>query len=60
MSTFVEVYANAPLAGSKAASVVDAGLAWLLRAGRQPHVNFGGLLDGRNENFIGTGLDVRF
>ncbi len=60
LSTFIEVYSGVPLNGGRSASVVDAGIAWLLRKELQLDFNFGISLDGRGEDFIGAGAAWRY
>ena len=60
LSTFVEVYSDMPLDGGRAASVIDAGIAWLPREDLQLDFNFGISLDGRSEDFIGAGVAFRY
>lgn len=60
-SSFVEIYADRPLElASETATVMDAGLAWLPRKDVQLDINFGMALDNRSEDFVGTGVALRF
>ena len=56
LGTFIEVYSDIPLDGGRAASVFDAGIAWLPREDLQLDFNLGISLDGRSEGFIGAGV----
>ncbi len=56
LSTFVEVYSDMPLDAGQAASVFDAGIAWLPREHLQLDFNFGVSLDRRSEDFVGIGV----
>ena len=60
LGTFVEVYSDIPEDGGPAASVFDAGIAWLPREDLQLDFNFGVSLDGRSEDFIGVGMAWRY
>lgn len=61
LGSFIEIYAERRLAaGSKTATVVDAGLAWLPKEDLQLDLNFGFSLDRRSDDFIGIGLAVRY
>jgi len=59
LSSFVELYADAPLNGDRQASVFDAGLAWMVHENLQLDFNFGLSMDSRSEDFAGFGLAIR-
>jgi len=60
LGTFIEVYSDMPLDGGRAASVFDAGIAWLPRENLQLDFNFGISLDGHSGDFIGIGVAMRY
>ncbi len=60
LGTFIEVYSDTPLDGGRAASVFDAGIAWLSREDLQLDFNLGISLDDRSEDFIGAGVAWRY
>lgn len=61
LGTFVEFYSDVPLArDTPHADTIDAGMTYLLTDSTQLDFNFGLSLDRRSDNFVGTGIAMRF
>lgn len=61
IGTFVEYYSDIPLrSGSSSIIVIDGGLTYLLNDNIQLDINAGAGLNNASDNFIGTGIAIRF